>query len=293
MRFAILASGSKGNAALVEHKNKLVLLDCGLSYKMLREKMEIVGARISDITDVLLTHEHSDHIVGLEKFVKETGNKPHMTHGTSIILKLGKQDFIPIRAGSQVDLGDGLIAMPYAIPHDAREAVHFRFHAEGAVLAFATDIGKANGHISEILEECNALVLECNYEDELLDNNLRYPHHIKQRIKGDEGHLSNEQAGRLLSKIAWHGLSLVVAAHLSDNNNNAKLAKKALLMGLKGTNVSLEVKNLPAGHNPCLAGSGAGLKLGPAQKGFSRPLTPGQLRPVRPRHRLWRQISSC
>lgn len=247
MRFAILASGSKGNAALVEHRNRLVLVDCGLSFSELNRRMESVNSSVSDITDVLLTHEHGDHIRGVVTLSKRTGIVPRMTRGTAHRLKLGDGDFAPLRSGADVDLGDGLVARPYTIPHDAREAVQFRFCAGKAVLTFATDIGKVNDHVVQELSGSNAIVLECNYDFVMLEGNPNYPRSLKNRISGGKGHMSNEQASSLLGQVAHEDLRVVVAAHLSENNNTPDLATKALGQGLNGVGHAPQIVACPQG----------------------------------------------
>ena len=248
MRFAILASGSKGNAALVEHRNRQVLVDCGLSLAELSRRMDRVGSSISDITDILLTHEHGDHVRGLVTLSKRTGIIPRMTRGTAHKLKFGDRDFIALRSGTKVDLGEGLVVDPYTIPHDAREAVNYRIRGDEAILSFATDIGVPNGHVAQGLAGSHALVIECNYDPVMLEGNPRYPVTLKNRIRGGKGHMSNEQAAALLAKVAHAHLRIVVAAHLSDNNNIPDLAVKSLCDGISGLRLSPRIIACPQGE---------------------------------------------
>lgn len=248
MRFAILASGSKGNAALVEHRSRLVLIDCGISYRRLCERMGALGAQASDVSCMFLTHEHGDHTRGLEMLSRRTGIKVYMTRGTAHSLKLGSRDYLPLRSGDAVEVGDGLSVEPYTIPHDAREAVHFRVRAEGASVGFATDIGSPNDHVAAALSGCNALVLECNYDPDMLEGNLKYPPPLKNRIRGGRGHMSNCQASDLLGRVAHRQLRTVVAAHQSDNNNRPELALKALEAGLNGSRFAPALVSCPQGQ---------------------------------------------
>ena len=228
MRFAILASGSKGNAALVEHGNDLVIIDCGLSHTQLCKRMQAVGVTPADLTAILLTHEHRDHIHGLKLLAHYTGLIPFMTRGTAHRLALGSADHRSIRAGEIFTLTGGLTVEPYTIPHDASEAVQFKFSVAGATLCFATDIGTPNDYVTASLRGCNALVLECNYDDDMLEGNPNYPPTLKNRIRGGKGHLSNYQAADLLARVTHPHLRLVVAAHLSAKNNQAPLVLETL-----------------------------------------------------------------
>ncbi len=238
MRFAILASGSKGNAALIESKEDLILLDCGISGVKLKARMNELGTSYSELTAIIVTHDHSDHICYLDKIVSLTDIRPHMTRGTAQELGLREADFVPIKPDQSILLAGNTMLTPYTIPHDAREAVQFCFQADSTKLAFATDIGKPNSYLCLMLANCNALVLECNYDDEMLDGNNKYPPWLKQRIRGGKGHLSNEQAASLLHNICHDHLRHVVAAHLSDNNNTPAKVRNCLLAKLRNSGYS-------------------------------------------------------
>lgn len=228
MRFAIMASGSQGNAALVEHGNTLLLVDCGLSCRLLCSYMEILGVDPSDLTGILITHEHRDHVVGLKAMAQRTGLRPYMTRGTAHHLDLYNGDFQAINADAAIELSDGMRMLPYTIPHDAREPVHYQLAAGGAVLSFATDIGHSTGYLIDVLKRSSALVLESNYDDVMLEGNPRYPPSLKSRIRGGFGHLSNDEAAEVLAEVNHAGLGLVVAAHLSENNNHPELPEQLL-----------------------------------------------------------------
>ena len=224
MRFAILASGSKGNAAVVEHGGPA-------GDDRLRPEFPAAGAGAwsssapvpADLTAILVTHEHRDHVVGLAALARHTGLRPHMTRGTAHQLDFLADDFIPLTADGGFELGGGLRVRPYTIPHDAREPVHYQLAAGDAVLSFATDIGRSNDYLVEVLGPSTALVLESNYDPLMLAGNPSYPASLKNRIQGGLGHLSNDEAAALLAQINGPALLTVVAAHLSDNNNRPDL----------------------------------------------------------------------
>ena len=248
MRFALLASGSKGNAALIESGADLILLDCGLSGARLKKSMQELGSDPAELTTIIITHEHSDHVNGLAKIASLTSISPYMTRGTAQKLKLRDNDFVHIQADTSIQLPGGTSFMPYAIPHDAREAIHIYFHGDDAKLGFATDIGKPNSYLCEVLAGCNALVLECNYDADMLNDNVDYPHWLKQRICGGKGHMSNDQAAKLLHNICHDRLRTVVAAHLSENNNTSEKARNALLAQLRNSGYSPTLSVVPQHH---------------------------------------------
>ncbi len=228
MRAAILASGSKGNAALIEHGDALVLLDCGISYRQLAYAAESLGVALGEITAVCITHEHSDHVRCLPMLAKRTGLIPYMTRGTAARIGLADGEFRRLVAYEAAELGGGLTANPYTVPHDAQEPVQFVFCADGLRLGFATDVGQLMPRLMECLAGCHALVVESNYDPTMLEGNPRYPRSVKNRIKGGYGHLSNSEAGEMLAEVSHPKLRQVVAAHLSENNNLPQLALETL-----------------------------------------------------------------
>ena len=251
MRLAILASGSQGNAAFIEHDSTLILLDCGLSLRTLKERAAQLGVALENITAVLISHEHTDHVKGLAACSRRLGLAPHMTRGTALHLKLAGSDFQPLRAYEQEKIG-ALSVLPYALPHDAREPVQFVFASDdGMRLGFATDIGKPLARIIETLRGCNALVIECNYDPLMLEDNPNYPRSVKERISGGFGHLSNAQAGELLAQVAHSGLVRVITAHMSENNNRPQLAAAELQLQLRRLDIAPQLacarQNQPTG----------------------------------------------
>lgn len=237
MRFVILASGSKGNAAIIEHGGFAVLLDCGISLRRMAAAMGGLGLKPADLDTLLVTHEHSDHVSNLDGLVRATGIKPHMTRGTAAALQLSPCDYEPLRADETLTLGE-ITAMPYTLPHDAREAVQFTFEAGGAKLGFVTDAGQQTVRIRERLSNCNALVMECNYDPTMLENNAAYPRSVKNRITGGHGHLSNNQAAMLLREIAHKSLRHISAVHISENNNREELVITELEWVLRGLRIA-------------------------------------------------------
>lgn len=229
MRFACLGSGSQGNALVVEAGDARVLLDCGFSIKETTARLARLGLAPEALTAIVVTHEHADHIGGVTRVANRFGLTVYLSHGTHTYLS--HLDQIPARCeiiDSHTCFAiDSLWVEPFPVPHDAREPVQFVFGDGQRRLGVLTDTGMSTPHIESMLSACDALVLECNHDEAML-NNGPYPPSLKQRVSGRFGHLSNAAAAKLLSNIDTRRLQHVVAAHLSEKNNLPALAQAAL-----------------------------------------------------------------
>lgn len=237
-RFAALGSGSKGNAWVVEasegRSKTRVLIDCGLTVRDTLQRLARLGLAPDDLDAILLTHEHSDHARSAAAFAQRAACPVWMTHGTLAVLET--QDNAPhdprlLHGEHPLAIG-AFEVLPYTIPHDAREPVHFRLSDGARRLGLLTDAGHVTAHIEATLAACDALVLECNHDPERLRASTRYPESLKRRILGPHGHLENAATAALLAKVAHEGLNHVVAAHLSAENNTPELATHALAEAL-------------------------------------------------------------
>lgn len=218
MRFASLGSGSKGNATLVATDETLLLVDCGFSVRRTIRRMEQLGVRPDQLDAILVTHEHSDHSAGVAALSRRYQVPVYLTHGTHSTGRCdGMFEFRPFNAGETFRLGD-IEVSSVAVPHDAREPCQFRFESGGRALGILTDLGSVTTHVVENYRGCDALLLEFNHELQMLLKGS-YPPALKQRVAGDWGHLSNEQASQLLTALDWEGLRHVAVAHVSENNN--------------------------------------------------------------------------
>ena len=229
IRFASLGSGSRGNSLIVDAGDTKLLLDCGFSTRATIEKLGRLSVSPDEITGILVTHEHSDHIAGVFKFACRFGIPVYLTHGTYSAASSGKpllSDCHLIDSHASFAIGDMEI-QPFPVPHDAREPVQYVFSDGKHRLGVLTDSGMITPHVVEVLRVCDALVLECNHDPELLFASS-YPMHLKRRISGNFGHLANDQAASLLRQIETRQLQHIVAAHLSEQNNRAELAASAL-----------------------------------------------------------------
>jgi len=225
IRFSILASGSKGNACYVETHRTRLLIDAGLSCRELERRLTAVGASPDRLHAIVLTHEHSDHIRGAGPLARRYGvplitNSPTFESGRRILGSL--PDLRLIQTGDSLTVED-LRIETFTKCHDAADPMGIVFASNGIKVGLATDLGRSTRLAEERLKACHALILEFNYDPDMLDGGP-YPLHIKRRIKGPEGHLSNDQGGDLLGTLSHAGLELVVLAHLSETNNHPEKA---------------------------------------------------------------------
>jgi phosphoribosyl 1,2-cyclic phosphodiesterase len=229
MRFASLGSGSRGNSLVVEAGGSRVLVDCGFSVKGATERLGRLSLVPEDLTAIVVTHEHSDHVSGVFRFANRFGLPVYLTHGTYAAMTHSTAN-IPtcklLDTASAFSVG-ALEIQPFPVPHDAREPVQYAFFDGKHRLGVLTDAGSITPHIVEVLQVCDALVLECNHDAELLAASS-YPAMLKRRILGHYGHLENRQAAALLAQISTRQLQHVLAAHLSEQNNRPELARDAL-----------------------------------------------------------------
>ena len=233
MRFACLGSGSRGNALIVECGRTRLMLDCGYPVRETERRLERLGLAPGDLDAIVVTHEHSDHTAGVSKLARKYRLPLWLTHGTLQSMP-GDVSNLPqinvIDSHSAFAIGD-LQLLPFPVPHDAREPAHFVFYDGAHRLGVLTDTGASTSHIESMLSGCDALMLECNHDLELLMNG-DYPPALKARVAGRYGHLDNDSAGELLAALDCGRLQHLIAAHLSQQNNTPELACAALARAL-------------------------------------------------------------
>ena len=229
MRMCSIASGSSGNCIYVGSDNSHLLIDTGISKKRIEEGLNKLEIKGDELDGILITHEHSDHIKGLGVFSRKYEIPIYATPGTIAGIKesssLGKMPeglLHPIKADHPFQLGE-LDVHPFAISHDANEPSGYRIEQGGKSVAVATDLGKYDDYTVKNLKNLDAILLEANHDIRMLQVG-KYPYYLKQRILGDRGHLSNENAGRLLCRILHDNLKAVFLGHLSRENNYEELA---------------------------------------------------------------------
>jgi phosphoribosyl 1,2-cyclic phosphodiesterase len=235
VRFASLGSGSKGNCLVAEAAGSRVLLDCGLSPRETARRLARLGLEPAGIHAVLVTHEHDDHAGHAYAFAALHGIPVHLTHGTRRAQEAAGRsaEGVELRVieGSEPFAVGAIRVEPFTVPHDAREPVQFVLGDGARRLGVLTDLGASTSHVEQTLSGCDALVLETNHDLELLWGG-DYPKWLKERIAGPFGHLDNGCAERLLAALDRSRLQHVIAAHLSQQNNRAGLARAALARAL-------------------------------------------------------------
>lgn len=234
MRFASIGSGSAGNGLVVEQKNTRLLLDCGFGLRDSVERLARINIQPEQLTGILITHEHEDHAGGVFKLARKYNLKVWMTHGTHRMLERAMPNegvFTEIIDSHTAFTINDVHVTPFPVPHDAREPIQYLFSDGHKKLGVLTDTGCSTPHIETMLSGCHALVLECNHDLNMLMNGP-YPHSLKQRVGSRLGHLDNQSAAKILSKIDTSKLQHIIAAHLSEKNNKAELAVSALSSAL-------------------------------------------------------------
>lgn len=229
MRLCSIASGSSGNCIYVGSDCAHVLIDAGISGRRVEAGLNSLELTGRDLDGILITHEHSDHIKGLGVIARKYGIPIYATGGTvDAMVRSGSLGKIPegifreIREDEPFLIKD-LVVNPFTIPHDAAQPVGYRLECGEHSVGIATDLGKYNEYIIENLQNLDALLLEANHDIRMLQVG-RYPYYLKQRIMGDRGHLSNENAGQLLCRLLHDNLKAVFLGHLSKENNYEELA---------------------------------------------------------------------
>lgn len=235
MRLCSIASGSSGNCIYVGSDATHLLVDVGISGKRAEAGLNELDITGRDLDGILVTHEHVDHIAGLGVLARKYHVPIYATPGTiyaikncSSVGKIEEELFVPIRPDNKLCIKD-LVVNPMKISHDAAEPVGYRVSYGSKRVAVCTDLGVFNDYTVECLRGMDAVLLEANHDVNMLQVGP-YPYHLKQRILGDRGHLSNENSGRLLSRILHDDMKAIVLGHLSKDNNLPELAYEAVRM---------------------------------------------------------------
>jgi phosphoribosyl 1,2-cyclic phosphodiesterase len=246
MRFASLGSGSKGNATLVEAGATRVLVDCGFSCAEAEKRLARLSLTPQDLDAVLVTHEHSDHIAGVARLSRRHRLPVWMTPGTEAEHRGGGlADYRCINSHRAFRIGD-LRIEPFPVPHDAREPCQFVFSDGRRRLGLLTDAGSITPHMLQALDSLDALILECNHDPDMLAAGP-YPPSLKRRVGGPYGHLSNGQAADILKNISTDRLQHLVAAHISEKNNQPALALACLGAAVGESRFGILAADQPAG----------------------------------------------
>ena len=250
MRLCSIASGSSGNCIYIGSDKTHLLVDTGISKKKIEEGLAHLELDGENISGILITHEHSDHINGLGVMSRKFGIPIYATEGTISTIKnaknLGAIDeelFRVIRADEKMILKD-ITVNPMRISHDAADPVAYRFQHGKKRMAIATDLGMYDEYTVESLKGMDVLFLEANHDVNMLQVGP-YPYYLKQRILGKRGHLSNETSGKLLSRLMHDGLKAVCLGHLSKENNLEELAYETVRLEVTMSDTSYKAGDFP------------------------------------------------
>ncbi len=232
MRYCSLGSGSRGNATVVEFGQTRLLIDCGFSLRMTEQRLAQAGLSARQLNAILVTHEHSDHIKGVERLARRYQIPVYMTHGTLHALRDFEAPVELVRLDEAFTIGE-LHVEPVAVPHDAREPCQYIFDSGQHRFGILTDSGNITPWIIERYRGLHGLFLEANYDPQMLASGP-YPPSLRSRVAGDLGHLSNQQAAGLLAGMDRTSLRHVAIAHISEKNNRPDLALNELQLALDG-----------------------------------------------------------
>ena len=231
MRFASLGSGSAGNGLVVEAGRTRLMLDCGFGLQDTVVRLARLNLQPGDLTGIVITHEHSDHIGGVGRFARKYRLPVWMTAGTLRMAQDMEHVEVRVIDSHTLFAVEDMAVQPFPVPHDAREPVQFVFGDGAKRLGVLTDVGCSTAHIETMLAQMDALMLECNHDRTMLEQGA-YPMGLKRRVGGRFGHLENSQSAELLGKLKHDKLQCVMAAHISRKNNTPALARRALAQAL-------------------------------------------------------------
>ena len=248
-KVTMLASGSKGNSALISTGKQNFLVDMGISCKMLTSRLKEVGFCVEDLDGIFLTHEHTDHVKGLATFTKKYTVPIYSSELTwrAILSKEPKIERRNCRIiGGALRCGE-VEVNSFEIPHDAVDPHGYVFKCNGSKCAYITDTGFVTPAVRQAAEDADTIILEANHDVEMLKNGI-YPPHLKQRILSTRGHLSNESAGWLLANLSRLPENIILA-HLSQENNLPRLALDTVRNILGGASLFNEARILVAAQD--------------------------------------------
>lgn len=240
LKFLSIGSGSSGNCYYLQTANDAMLIDAGVGIRTVKKALHDNGIRLDSVKRILVTHDHADHIKAVGVISAECNIPVYATsdvHGGiqrnyCVPKKVMGDNVRLIVKDQRMKLGDFFVT-PFAVPHDSAGNVGFRIEADGITFCLMTDVGQVTEEMSKYIGEANYLVIEANYDTEMLKTGP-YPQHLKVRIDGPTGHLSNKDCGEAIANYATQNLRHVWLCHLSEENNHPVLALKTIEQTLRG-----------------------------------------------------------
>ena len=254
MRLCVLASGSKGNCTFIEGEKTRILIDCGLNKTEVERRLAVIGIDPSSIDSILITHEHSDHIAGLNSFAKKYGCRV-FAHPATWDAMQDKVKNIPTSncfSISQKDFEVNELGIEaFSLSHDSAHCLGFSVFDGGKKVSSATDLGFIDDSIITQLADSSLVILETNHDITRLNLNPHYPYYLKQRILSNHGHLNNKDSALAVLKMLGYGIRGLVCAHLSEENNTPELVLSTLnqVVTQNGGNLAKEINVDVASQN--------------------------------------------
>ncbi|MDD7460902.1 MAG: MBL fold metallo-hydrolase [Prevotellaceae bacterium] len=234
LNFISFGSGSSGNCYYLYTETDNILIDAGIGIRTLKKYFRDYGLSLSDVQNVLVTHDHADHIKSVGSLSKEFGLPIYATHRVHVGIeknycvrcKVSPERLKLVEYDVTFHLGNFAIT-PFKVPHDSMDNVGYKIEYNGIVFSLMTDIGMVTDTMKQVISASQYIVIEANHDEEMLSNGP-YPQYLKNRILGDTGHLSNRHCGTSLAEYATENLKHVWLCHLSEENNHPELAKKTV-----------------------------------------------------------------
>ncbi|MFH2027783.1 MAG: MBL fold metallo-hydrolase [Nanoarchaeota archaeon] len=234
MHAAALASGSSGNSFFVEANSKSFLIDAGISCKQIVDRMNLINRDVSDLNGIFITHEHIDHVRGVDVLARRYSIPVYVTKKCfeNADLMISDESLVNFISKDEVLRFNGSKIIPFSKNHDAADPVSYSVVNDGKKVSVMTDIGIGCKNVVEHIKDSNLVFLESNHDVDMLQNG-RYPYYLKKRISSDVGHLSNYDASLLVLEHCSPKLRHIVLSHLSENNNTEEMALKTFQEVLK------------------------------------------------------------
>lgn len=225
MKVSVLSSGSKGNSCFIKENDTEILIDLGTTSSYIERNLEALNTNPKNIKAIILTHTHVDHTNALKVFTKKYNTKVYLTKPMykELNIALPNYEFID----KEINI-ENLKIIPFKTSHDVADSNGYVIESKDKSIVYVTDTGYINVKNYDLLKNRDLYVFESNHDINLLMENPKYPYHIKQRILGDKGHLSNNDSSTYLKKLAGNKTKHIVLAHLSEENNTEELAIKTL-----------------------------------------------------------------
>ncbi len=235
VQITILGSGSKGNSTYVETGGARILIDAGFSSRQIHQRLAAIGKSPESLSGILITHEHSDHISSLAVLCSKLKIPIYCNRFTQEAIQSQSKTALSFKlfeTGASFEIGD-VVVDSFSVPHDAQDPTGFLLRTTAGHIGFLTDLGHVTKMALDRIRSANVLFLESNHDPELLQNDIRRPWSLKQRIMSRHGHLSNEAAADALAQVMSAELKHVFLAHLSEDCNRPEIARRVIATRLE------------------------------------------------------------